>query len=77
MNDDRFGSLFSTLVSVSRKSGKAVVLCTKAKEMADLINEFSDPCREQSLAMTNLEQAVIWAIMAGSKKVNNKVESAK
>ncbi len=33
----------------------------KAREFALLINELSPPSREQSLALTNLEQAVMWA----------------
>lgn len=40
---------------------KYQALREKAKELAYLINE-SCPCtRERSLAMTNLEQAVMWA----------------
>ena len=33
----------------------------KAKELAVLIDEQTPKAREQSLAMTNLEQAVFWA----------------
>lgn len=33
----------------------------KAKELAELIDEQTPKSREQSLAMTNLEQAVFWA----------------
>lgn len=33
----------------------------KAKELADLIDEKCPKSREASLAMTNLEQAVMWA----------------
>lgn len=33
----------------------------KAKELAELIDEKVPKSREQSLAMTNLEQAVMWA----------------
>lgn len=33
----------------------------KAKELAVLIDEQTPKSREQSLAMTNLEQAVFWA----------------
>ncbi|MEK4239079.1 Acb2/Tad1 domain-containing protein [Paenibacillus sp. FSL H7-0714] len=33
----------------------------KAKELAELIDEVTPKSREQSLAMTNLEQAVFWA----------------
>ncbi|MDN8591901.1 hypothetical protein Q0V21_24365 [Paenibacillus sp. 11B] len=33
----------------------------KGKELAELIDEQTPKSREQSLAMTNLEQAVFWA----------------
>lgn len=33
----------------------------KAKELAYLIDEVAPKSREQSLALTNLEQAVFWA----------------
>ncbi|WFR60850.1 hypothetical protein P9222_20185 [Paenibacillus amylolyticus] len=33
----------------------------KGKELAELIDEKTPKSREQSLAMTNLEQAVFWA----------------
>ncbi|OME23406.1 Acb2/Tad1 domain-containing protein [Paenibacillus odorifer] len=33
----------------------------KAKELAELIDEKCPKSRESSLAMTNLEQAVMWA----------------
>ncbi|WFR63046.1 hypothetical protein P9222_33200 (plasmid) [Paenibacillus amylolyticus] len=33
----------------------------KAKKLAELIDEQTPKSREQSLAMTNLEQAVFWA----------------
>ena len=36
----------------------------KAKEFARLIAELTPASREQSLAMTNLEQTVMWAIAA-------------
>lgn len=37
------------------------VLRDKAKELAELIIETSPSSREQSLALTNLEQAIMWA----------------
>lgn len=33
----------------------------KAKELAYLIQELVPPCREQSLAMTKLEECSMWA----------------
>lgn len=38
-----------------------VELREKAKELAHLITALSVPSREQSLALTNLEQAIFWA----------------
>ena len=38
-----------------------VAIREKAKELAELIVASSKPSREQSLAITNLEQAVMWA----------------
>ncbi len=38
-----------------------VALRDKAKELAFLICVSSKPSREQSLALTNLEQAIFWA----------------
>lgn len=40
---------------------KYEALRAKAKELAYLIKEMTPTGREQSLAMTNLEQAVFWA----------------
>ncbi|MCY9733140.1 hypothetical protein M5X17_05120 [Paenibacillus alvei] len=34
---------------------------TKAKELAYMIDELCPNSREKSLAMTNLEQAIMWA----------------
>lgn len=40
---------------------KYTVLREKAKELAYLIDELCQNSREKSLAMTNLEQSVMWA----------------
>ena len=40
---------------------KYVSIRAKAKELAYLLNEACPESREKSLAMTNLEQAVMWA----------------
>lgn len=48
----------------SPKPGQAekyTAIREKAKELAVLIDETTPSSREQSLAMTNLEQAVFWA----------------
>jgi len=38
-----------------------VFLRDKARELAEMIAELSPPSREQSLAITHVEQAVMWA----------------
>ena len=38
-----------------------VALREKAKELAVLIHALTPPSREQSLAFTNVQQAVMWA----------------
>lgn len=40
---------------------KYTAILEKAKELAYLIDELCPNSREKSLAMTNLEQAVMWA----------------
>lgn len=46
------------------KPGQAdryVAIRDKAKELALLVNSLSPPSREQSLALTKIEEAVMWA----------------
>jgi hypothetical protein len=38
-----------------------IALREKAKELADLIQRSTPPSREQSVALTNVQQAVMWA----------------
>ena len=40
---------------------KYTAIRAKAKELAEMIVELVPESREQSLALTNLEQAVMWA----------------
>lgn len=40
---------------------KYTAIRDKAKELAEMIVELAPESREQSLALTNLEQAVMWA----------------
>ena len=40
---------------------KYTALREKAKELAYLVDELCPPSREKSLAMTHLEQSVMWA----------------
>lgn len=50
-------------------------LRSKAKELAYLINDLCPNSREKSLAMTNLEQAVMWAnaAIARNEVVENEI----
>ena len=45
-------------------------LRTKAKELAVLIDRLTPVSREQSLAFTNLEQAIFWANAAIARNAN-------
>lgn len=40
---------------------KYVALRDKAKEFAELVSKLCPPCRESSLAVTRIEEAVMWA----------------
>lgn len=40
----------------------------KAKELAEMINALCPVSREQSLAMTNLEQSIFWANASIARK---------
>jgi hypothetical protein len=40
---------------------KYTVLRDRAKDLADLIVEIMPPSREQSLALTKLEETIMWA----------------
>lgn len=43
------------------KAEKFPVIRNKAKELAYLLEEFVPNCREKSLAITKLEEVVMWA----------------
>lgn len=45
-----------------------VQLRAQAKELAESIQALTPPSREQSLALTNLEQAVMWANAAIARR---------
>lgn len=45
----------------SAQTGRYTELRDKAKELAYLIDHYCPQSREKSLAMTNLEQSVMWA----------------
>jgi hypothetical protein len=53
--------VFSYHEPKSDQPDRYVAIRTKAHELALLIAELTPPSREQSVAMTNLEQAVFWA----------------
>jgi len=43
------------------QSEKYIAIRAKALEFAEMLTELVPECREQSLALTNLEQSVMWA----------------
>lgn len=45
----------------SEQIEKYTIIRSKAKELAYLIDTYASVSREKSLALTNLEQAVMWA----------------
>lgn len=47
---------------------KYQALRDKAKELAEMINTLCPISREQSLAMTNLEQSIFWANASIARK---------
>lgn len=51
-------------------------LRAKAKELAHLINETTPSSREQSLALTNLENAIMWANAAIARNEKPPVDPA-
>lgn len=44
-----------------KKAQTYPVLRDKAKELAELINSLVPECREKSLAITKLEEVIMWA----------------
>lgn len=43
------------------KAPKYVAIRAKARELDDLVRELAPPGREQSLALTKIEEATMWA----------------
>ena len=52
---------FHNFVEGDGKSGKCEEIREFAKNLANLINDITPPSREQSLAITKLEEVVFWA----------------
>lgn len=45
----------------SNQAERYVTLRAKAKELAQLITDLTPQSREQSVALTNVQQAIMWA----------------
>lgn len=59
---------------IGDQAGRYTVLREKAKELAHLIDGSCPPSREKSLALTNLEQSIMWANASIAR--NEKASSA-
>ena len=55
--------------SLPEQVARYAAIRTKARDLADAINEECPECREAALAMTNLEQAVLWANAAITRRI--------
>lgn len=58
---DELATRFTYHAVKGTQSQRYVAIRDKAKELAQLILDSSPDSREQSLALTNLEQCVMWA----------------
>lgn len=62
---------FGHFPPVGNQSDRIAAIRSAAHGLASLINEHTDHNREQSLAITNLEQAVHWAIASIGREDRN------
>ncbi len=58
---DKIGKAFTYHAPKDDQPARYVELRANAKELAELMTAMCPPSRELSLALTNLEQAVMWA----------------
>lgn len=61
MEKEKIENSFTYHAPKGTQPERYVALRDKAKELAHMINEHVLPSREQSLAITKLEEAVMWA----------------
>lgn len=61
MNREQIENNFSYHVPFGSQQERYELLRAKAKELATMINDMTPASREQSLAFTKLEEAVMWA----------------
>jgi len=61
MTQDQLNNNFIYHAPKGDQTERYQTLRDKAKELAELINELTPSSREQSVAFTNLEQAMFWA----------------
>ncbi len=58
---DRLDNTFTYHAPFGDQSERYIQIRNSARQLAEIFIENSPPSREQSLALTNLEQAVMWA----------------
>ena len=61
MRDSELTKRFTYHAPKGDQQQRYVELRNKGKELAELIAKHSSPSREQSLAITKLEEAIMWA----------------
>lgn len=61
MNNSQIENAFTYHPPKEEQPGKYTDIRKKAKELAYMINELVPDSREKSLAMTKLEECVMWA----------------
>lgn len=54
-------NVFTYHTPTGTQADRYAALRAKAKELADLVQSLCPPSRESALALTNLQQAVMWA----------------
>lgn len=61
MTHDQIANMFSYHPPTTDQAGRYELIREKAKQFAWLLEAVCPESREKSLAMTNLQQAVMWA----------------
>ena len=61
MENKAIDNIFTYHAPHGDQAGRYETLRNKARELAYLINSFCPESREKSLAITNLQQSIMWA----------------
>lgn len=61
MKTEDLDNIFTYHAPFGTQVDRYAALRSKAKEMATLMNEVCPESREKSLALTNLQQSIMWA----------------